>query len=137
MTKNVTIAIKVAQTAALSSVLFAGAAALAAAQDAPSTANNWNTFDPAYSAVTSWNAAWDAGTYDQHHVLIGTVADFKPYRMLLQPVDPDGHATKVDLKNGTVIRPDGTQLSPGMRVAVMGYWSKGTFIANRVILRGT
>jgi hypothetical protein len=123
-------------------VLFAGALAIAlaiaAAQDTPSTnATNWKSFDPAYSSVNSWNPAWDGGTYDQHHVPIGTVADFKPFRMLLQPADPDGHATTVDLKNGTVIRPDGTQLSPGMRVAVMGYWSKGTFIANRVILRGS
>ncbi|MFY9781096.1 MAG: hypothetical protein WAJ85_11375 [Candidatus Baltobacteraceae bacterium] len=121
----------------MSSVLLAGAVTIAAAQDTPSTANNWNTFDPAYSSVTTWNVAWDAGTYDQHHVLIGTVADFKPYRMLLQPADPSGHATTVDLKNGTVIRPDGTQLAPGMRVAVLGYWSKGTFIANRVILRNS
>jgi hypothetical protein len=41
----------------------------------------------------------------------------------------------VDLKNGTIIRPEGTSLVAGMRVAIFGYWSKGTFIANRVVLR--
>jgi hypothetical protein len=124
----------IARPAALGIALAAAASSVAAAQDMG--ANNYNSFDPAYDSVNNWNTAWDSGNYT-HHVLIGTIADFKPYRMLLQPVDPNGNATTVDLKNGTVIRPDGTQLSPGMRVAVMGYWSKGTFIANRVILRGT
>lgn len=130
-----------ARPLALGLALFASAGTIAGAQtdpgpNPPSAPNSGgNTFDPQYDSVTRWNANWDAGTYDRHHVLIGTVADFKPYRMLLQPPDPDGHATMVDLKNGTVIRPEGTSLVAGMRVAIFGYWSKGTFIANRVILR--
>ena len=126
---------------ALGLALFASAGTIATAQtqpdpNAPQQPNaGWNTFDPQYDSVNQWNPTWDAGKYDRHHVLIGTVADFKPYRMLLQPPDPDGHATMIDLKNGTVIRPEGTSLVPGMRVAIFGYWSKGTFIANRVILR--
>jgi hypothetical protein len=134
MSTHFTTTLRRARPLAIGLALFAGAASVARAQDAPA-ATNYNTFDPAYDTVDSWNTAWDSGTYDHHHVLLGTVADFKPYRLLLQPADPNGDATKVDLKNGTVIRPDGTQLAPGMRVAVLGYWSKGTFIANRVILR--
>jgi len=41
----------------------------------------------------------------------------------------------IDLKNGTVILPTGATPSPSQRVAVIGYYSKRTFIANRVILR--
>jgi hypothetical protein len=132
MSTHFTTTLRFARPLAIGLALFAGSAAFARAQDAPA---NPNTFDPAYDTVDSWNSAWDDGTYDHHHVLLGTVADFKPYRLLLQPADPNSDATTVDLKNGTVIRPDGTQLAPGMRVAVLGYWSKGTFIANRVILR--
>lgn len=120
--------------AAAALMLAAGSVNPAAAQTDASNVNP-DTFDPAYNSVDSWEPAWDTGTYDRHHVLIGTIADFKPFRMLIQPADPNGNATTVDLKNGTVIRPDGTSLAPGMRVAVMGYWSKGTFIANRVVLR--
>ena len=95
-----------------------------------------NTFDPQYNSVTTWNPTWDTGTYDHRHVLIGTVADSKPYRILLAPSDPTSHSTMVDLKDGTIIRPEGTSLVAGMHVAMFGYWSKGTFIANRVVLRG-
>ena len=124
-------ALKTARPVALGFAFFASAGAMAVAQD-----QTYTTFDPQYNTITVWNTAWDQGNYDRHHVLLGTVADFKPYRLLLAPADPDGHATMVDLKDGTVIRPDGTTLVPGMQVAVLGYWSKGTFIANRVILRG-
>jgi hypothetical protein len=125
-------------TAALGFALFtsAGSLALAQGQPAPPPPNAGpSTFDAQYDTITSWDQRWDAGTYDRRHVLVGTVADFKPFRMLLQPADPDDHATAVDLKNGTIIRPEGTSLVPGMRVAIFGYWSKGTFIANRVVLR--
>lgn len=124
--------------AALGLALFAAAGTVAVAQErsGPYPAADSNGFDPQYDGVTTWNQSWDAGRYDRHHVLVGTVADFKPYRLLLQPRNPQGPQTMVDLKNGTVIRPEGTSLVPGMRVAVFGYWSKGTFIANHVVLRG-
>ncbi len=146
MLKNTrTGAARAAQPLALGLALFLSGASVAGAQTAPNSnpapnpppSSGWNTFDPQYDTVSSWNAAWDAGSYDRHHILVGTVADFKPYRMLLQPANPDDHSTMVDLKNGTVIRPEGTSLVPGMRVAIFGYWSKGTFIANRVVLRQT
>ncbi len=41
----------------------------------------------------------------------------------------------IDLKNGTVILPTGATPMPNEHVAVTGYWSNGTFIANRVIIR--
>jgi len=132
---------RTARPLAFGLALFASAGSLAVAQTAPApnvppapNAAGWGTFDPQYDSVNTWNQSWDGGTYDRRHVLVGTVADFKPFRMLLQSADPD-EPTAVDLKNGTVIRPEGTTLVPGMRVAIFGYWSKGTFIANRVILR--
>jgi hypothetical protein len=115
---------------ALGLALFAAASTVAVAQDD----NGYGRFDPTYNTYNHWMPTWDNGNYDRHHVLIGTVADFKPYRLLLAQRQ-GGDTTQVDLKNGTVIRPEGTTLTSGMRVAVMGYWSKGTFIANRVILR--
>jgi hypothetical protein len=119
-----------ARPLALGLALFAAAGSVAAAQDD----NGYGRFDPTYNTYNHWMPGWDKGNYDRHHVLLGTVADFKPYRLLLSSND-GGQTTQVDLKNGTVIRPEGTTLTSGMRVAVMGYWSKGTFIANRVILR--
>jgi hypothetical protein len=67
------------------------------------------------------------------HVLVGTVASFAPYRLLL--ARGPNRTTQVDLHDGTVIEPTGTSLTPGMHVLVRGYWSKGTFIANRIVLR--
>jgi hypothetical protein len=81
----------------------------------------------------AWDSAWDSGTYDRLHYVIGTVASFSPYRLLV--ARGSGETTQVDLKHGTLIRPVGLDLSPGEHVAVVGYWSKGTFIANRVVLR--
>jgi hypothetical protein len=81
----------------------------------------------------AWNAAWDNGTFDQRHYVIGTVASFSAYRLLV--ARPDGVTMQIDLKKGTIIRPEGLDLAPGEHVAVVGYWSKGTFIANRVVLR--
>jgi hypothetical protein len=115
---------------ALGLALFAAAGSVASAQDD----NGYGRFDPTYNTYNHWMPAWDNGEYDRHHVLIGSVASFKPYRLLLAS-HQGSETTQVDLKNGTIIRPEGTNLTPGMRVAVMGYWSKGTFIANRVILR--
>jgi hypothetical protein len=49
---------------------------------------------------------------------------------------PDGTQQTIDLKNGTEIRPNGATPTSGERVAVIGYYSNGTFIANRLVLRG-
>lgn len=81
-----------------------------------------------------WQSGWDAGNYDHQHILIGTVSSFQPYRMRL--ATGGDRTIRVDLENGTVIRPEGLNLAPGEQVAVMGHWSKGTFIAHRVVLRG-
>jgi hypothetical protein len=76
-----------------------------------------------------WDSAWDSGTFDRRHYIIGTVAAFTSYR--LSVARANGETTQIDLKKGTV----GLNLTPGERVAVIGYWSKGTFIANRIVLR--
>jgi len=111
---------------ALTLALF-GAVGAFATQAAPASAQA--------SLYERWNAQWDAGSYDHHHLLVGTIASFTPYRLLLSR-DQGGETTRVDLKHGTTIRPEGMSLSPGEHIAVMGYWSKGTFIANRIVLRG-
>ena len=85
-------------------------------------------------AVTGWQPAWDTGNYDRNHVLIGTVNNYSPARMNVNTAS--GNNLTVDLKEGTVIRPTGATPSAGQQVAVFGYWSNGTFIANRVILHG-
>ncbi|HZO93727.1 MAG TPA: hypothetical protein VFB22_08135 [Candidatus Baltobacteraceae bacterium] len=94
----------------------------------------WNTFDPAYNDINSWQPGWDTGAYDRNHILVGVVNSFAPYRLTL--IQPQGGTMTVDLKQGTVIRPTGDTPSTGQHVAVFGYWSNGTFIANRVVLRG-
>ncbi|MFY9779008.1 MAG: hypothetical protein WAJ85_00685 [Candidatus Baltobacteraceae bacterium] len=78
---------------------------------------------------------WAVRYYDSsRHVLVGVIRYAAPYRITLQ-VGPRGRTLPIDLKNGTVIRPTGTTLTPGMNVSVHGYWSNGTFIANRVHVR--
>ncbi len=94
----------------------------------------YDTFDPTYNSVNTWQAAWDTGNYDRNHVLLGTVGSFAPYRLGI--LTAAGDSMTIDLKNGTIIRPDGSTPASGQHVAVFGYWSNGTFIANRVILRG-
>jgi hypothetical protein len=85
---------------------------------------------PQYNA---WQAAWDRYEFDRHHVILGRVAAFAPYR--LQVARRDGVVQMIDLKNGTVILPTGATPTATQLVAVIGYYSHGTFIANRVILR--
>jgi hypothetical protein len=80
-----------------------------------------------------WQPGWDAYRFDHRHVILGTVASFAPYR--LQVARRDGVVQQIDLKNGTVILPTGATPTATQRVAVVGYYSKGTFIANRVLLR--
>lgn len=86
--------------------------------------------EPMYN---TWQSDWNDNRYDRHHVVLGTVAGFTPYRLTV--MRRNGYVETVDLKNGTVIRPRGATPSPGERVALVGYYSNGTFIANRVILR--
>ncbi len=83
---------------------------------------------------TTWQAGWNSGRFDRMHVILGTVAGFTPYRLTVAL--PNGGTQMVDLKNGTEIYPTGATPSEGERVALVGYYSKGTFIANRVILHG-
>ena len=88
----------------------------------------------AYPEHTRWQPDWDAYRYDRQHVMMGVVADFAPYRLTVQR--RNGVVQTVDLKNGTRIFPTGATPSPGERVALVGYYSNGTFVVNRVILRG-
>ena len=87
----------------------------------------------AYPTYTTWQQGWDSHQYDHGHVMLGTVANFAPYRLTIQR--RNGVQQTVDLKNGTVIYPTGATPTPGQRVALVGHYSNGTFIANRVILR--
>ena len=70
---------------------------------------------------------------DKAHVMLGEVANFTPYRLTIQR--HNGAQQTVDLKNGTLIYPTGATPTQGERAALVGYYSNGTFIANRVILR--
>ena len=115
-------------------LLFALALGLGLHLAAPASADEVIVIDnhgvPAY---TQWQGAWDRYEYDRHHVILGTVANFAPFR--LQVARRDGNVQMIDLKNGTVILPTGTTPMLNERVAVVGYYSHGTFIANRVIVR--
>jgi hypothetical protein len=115
--------------------LFAGAvtatglSASAQATDAPMNGGPMNR--PA--VYNSWQPAWDQGQFDRNHVILGTVSNFQPFR--LQVARTNGTVQTIDLKNGTRILPRGETPSTNEHVAVIGYYSNGTFIANRVILR--
>ena len=80
-------------------------------------------------AYRTWQPGWDHGRFDRHHVILGTVA---PYR--LRVARRDGVVQQIDLKNGTIILPTGAPPTATQHVAVVGYYSRGTFIANRVLL---
>jgi hypothetical protein len=82
---------------------------------------------------TTWQPTWSQWQYDQRHVKLGTVVSFSPYRLTIQ--HRDGMQETVDLKNGTMIFPQGATPTQGEMAAVVGYYSNGTFIANRVVLR--
>jgi hypothetical protein len=89
--------------------------------------------NPAFAGgYDRWQPAWDNYQYDRRHVILGTVASFEPFR--LQVARHDGVVQTIDLKNGTIILPTGETPGSNERVAVTGYYSHGTFIANRVIL---
>ncbi len=85
------------------------------------------------TVYTTWQPEWDAYKYDKAHVMLGEVANFTPYRLTIQR--RNGVQQTVDLKNGTLIYPTGATPTQGERAALVGYYSNGTFIANRVILR--
>lgn len=137
---NKTTVLDVVRPLAVGFGIFGATAAIGAAQAtnpcAPMAAgpSAWNSFDPAYNTVDAWQNTWDTGAYDRNHVLLGTVGKFTKDRLTVASVQ--GDTMTVDLKEGTVIRPTGATPTAGQRVAVFGYWSNGTFIANRVILRG-
>jgi hypothetical protein len=96
---------------------------------APS-ASAQQVYVPSYS---TWQPQWDRFQYDRRHVILGTVVRFHPYRVTVQT--PDGDVETIDLKQGTVIHPTGATPTGGDRIAIYGYWSNGTFIANGLVLR--
>src|ERR1700722_5125450 len=133
-TMNTPTALDILRPVALGVGIFAATSAIGAAQmnSAPCTPSSttYNAFDPEYNSVDAWQPTWDTGSYDRNHMLLGTVGSFAPFRLTL--TNASGDTITVDLKQGTVIRPTGLTPSSGQRVAVFGYWSNGTFIANRV-----
>ncbi|MGB6986431.1 MAG: hypothetical protein WBD74_10705 [Candidatus Aquilonibacter sp.] len=82
---------------------------------------------------TTWQPQWDRFEYDRHHVVLGTVVGFRPYRVTIAL--QDGDVQTIDLKPGTVIHPIDATPARGDRVAIYGYYSNGTFIANGLVLR--
>ncbi len=132
-------AVDLLRPVALGVGIFAATSAIGAAQmnSTPCTQSPsaYNTFDPEYNSVNAWEPTWDTGAYDRNHMILGTVGSFAPFRLTL--TSSQGDTMTIDLKQGTVIRPNGLTPSSGQRVAVFGYWSNGTFIANRVVLHGS
>ncbi len=80
----------------------------------------------------NWQAGWNRNVVDRRHVILGTVVSFQPYR--LQVRRRNGVVQTVDLKKGTVIRPTGATPAPGDRIAMIGRYSLGTFVVNRLVL---
>ena len=69
--------------------------------------------------------------YSHAYDLQGVVTFSEPYHMRVRVRD-DIYA--VNLHDGTIIRPTGITVTPTMVVHVAGYWSGGTFIANRIVV---
>lgn len=113
------------------SLIFTIAVAGAAISALPAAAQYAPDQVPPY---TTWQPGWDSYQYDHHHVMLGTVDSFAPYRLTL--TRRNGVTQTIDLKRGTAILPTGATPAAGERVAIVGYYSSGTFIANRVIVRG-
>jgi hypothetical protein len=82
---------------------------------------------------TTWQPQWDRFQYDRRHVILGTVVGFRPYRV--EVARQDGDIQTIDLKPGTVIHPTDATPARGDRIAIYGYYSNGTFIANGLVLR--
>ena len=111
-------------TALLSLSLLAG---LGAVSTATASAQQYG---PSYQ---TWQPQWDRYQYDRRHVILGEVVHFRAYRVEIRR--RDGQVQTIDLKNGTTIRPLGATPHRGDRIAIYGYYSNGTFIANGVVLR--
>ena len=114
--------------------LLAALVAFSATTFAPALADG---DDPVYGPhnvpqYVRWQDARERYEFDRHHVILGTVTGFAPYR--LQVARRDGNVQTIDLENGTVILPIGTTPMRNELVAVVGYYSRGTFIANRVLI---
>lgn len=61
----------------------------------------------------------------------GVVTSSVPYHMNVRIHD---QIYSVSLHDGTIIKPTGITLEPTMIVNVAGYWSGGTFVANRIVV---
>jgi hypothetical protein len=118
------------RTLTLALAFVAGIGAAAAAPAGAATFALVAQVGPVYN---QWQPAWDRYEFDRHHVILGTVTHFDPFR--LQIARPNGSVQMIDLKDGTVILPTGTTPMVNERVAVTGYYSHGTFIANRILIR--
>lgn len=118
--------------------IFAASSAVVAAQSSNNSCTtpqtSYNSFDNSYDSISAWQPSWDTGNYDRNHVLLGTVGSFAPFRLTL--TSAQGDTMTIDLKQGTIIHPTGSTPSAGQRVAVFGYWSNGTFVADRLVLHG-
>ena len=108
-------------------LLFGGASL------APVAAQKIKRHGTAFRLTPRWQPAWDTFQFDRRHVISGTVQNFAPYRLTV--LRRNGNVQTVDLKNGTIIYPTGATPTTGERVSLVGYYSKGTFICNRVIIR--
>jgi hypothetical protein len=122
---------KALRTAALVLVASAG---LGASALAPAGAQMYPDRDNRPPTYGQWQPGWDRGEFDRNHIMIGTVVKFTPFRLEL--ARQNGDIQMIDLKNGTIIRPEGTTPMRNERVAVEGSYSRGTFVANRIIIRG-
>jgi hypothetical protein len=79
----------------------------------------------------NYNGGYSGGNGYGRGQLTGTVSSFSPYNLYLS------NGLHVELHDGTVINPRGTNLSPGMRVRVIGNRnSDGTFNANEIDVIG-
>ena len=100
------------------------------------TYNNGGYNNGGYNNGAYGNGAYGNGrngnwNYGRGNTLTGTVSSFSPYNLYLN------NGQHVELHNGTVINPTGTNLSPGMRVRIVGARnSDGTFNANEIDVVG-
>ncbi|MBV8580108.1 MAG: hypothetical protein JOZ86_05685 [Candidatus Eremiobacteraeota bacterium] len=77
------------------------------------------------------NDNYGRGNYGYSGTLNGTVSSFSPYNLYLN------NGLHVELHDGTVINPTGTNLNPGMRVRVIGNRNgDGSFNANEIDVIG-
>lgn len=67
--------------------------------------------------------------YANPHDVQGVVTSFDRFNMTLRV---NGREYPVLLHQGTVIRPRGTTLAPGMVINVAGYWQGGIYYANLI-----